>query len=887
MSAREWLARLRDRLRREDLDADLREELAFHRQQLERDGRAGHLGNETRVREDARDRWSFRWLDALEQDTRYALRGLRMAPGFTLTVALTLGLGIGANAAMFGVIDRLMFRPFAYLSAPSRVHRVYLVSQDRGQVRYESGAEYTRYLDLRHGTTSFDLTAAISEADMPIGEGQESREQRVARVSADLFRFFDAPPALGRYFDASEDTTPRGAPVAVLGYGFWKTELGGRNVLGTTLEIGNIPATIIGVAPRGFTGINDGAEPAAYLPITTYAAYSANSVKDPTNYFLHYNWGFLHVVARRKPGVSVAAASADLTQAFVRSWNQELALDYHGGPPVTVAKPHAIAGPLRTPAGPDAGLEARTLLWVGGVALIVLLIACANVANLLFARMLRRRREIAVRLALGVSRGRLVMQGLIESLVLAGLGCVAGVLVAQWGGAGLRALVVKDAPLGVITDVRTMVVACAIALLAGLLTGLWPAVQAGGGDLTADLKAGVREGGPRRSRTRSVLLVVQTALSMILLVGATLFVRSLDHVRTVRMGYDVEPLLMVSTNLRGVQLDSTTTVLLRDRMLEAAQSVPGVTHAAIMTSVPFWSTSSTGLYVQGIDSVRRLGRFTYAAATADYFATTGTRILRGRAFTDADRRGAPLVAVVSESMARKLWPGKDALGECMRVGSDTLPCTTVIGIAEDAMQNSVIDDAALRYYLPQAQFRNAPGLYLMARVAGEHPSRGAEALRAAIQRVMPGQSYVTVRPFSELVGDQQRPWQLGATMFAAFGVLALVVAAVGLYGVIGFAVTQRMHELGVRIALGARAGDILQLVLGQGMGFVAGGVVIGSVVALWAARFVQPLLYRQSARDPGVFGLVLVVLLGAGLLACLAPARRAVRADPNTALRAD
>ena len=899
---REWLTRLIDWMHRDRLGSELDEELRFHRQQLERDAvNAGadpdearrtarrRLGNVTRIREDSRERWKLPTLDHLQQDLRYALRGLRRSPGFTTTVIATLALGIGANAAMFGVVDRLMFRPFPYLADPETVHRVYLTTHDRGVDRVQSGGiEYTTYLDIKRFTTSFSKYAGFAHVTLALGNGDAARERRVAVVSASFFDFFTAKPALGRFFTAAEDTTPIGADVAVLSYDYWQREFGGRNVLGEPLQVGHIPTTIIGVAPRGFTGVNDAEPPPVYIPITLYGG-SNTSAEDRARFFTRYEWGWMSIMVRRKPGVTVEEASADVNRAHRRSWDVQREIE-RGVPDPELAKPGGMVSAMKLGAGPDPSLEARTALWLLGVAAIVLLIACANVANLFLARALRRRREIAVRLALGVSRRRLALQMLAEGLLLSLIGSVAGLAVAHWGGAAIRRMLIAtpDTSLETFTDWRTLGVVIGLALLTGVLTGLAPAMLLRNGDLAGALKAGAREGTYHRSRVRSALLVAQGALSVVLLIGAGLFVKSLNHVMATRMGYDAEHVLLVSRNFRGLNLDSAQRVALRRQLVATAQAIPGVEHAAWVSSVPFWSTSTTGFSVPGIDSVARLGRFRYTTTTPDYFGAMGTRILRGRGFTDADRQGAPLVAVVSIGMARVLWPDRDAIGQCIRVGRPPDPCMTVVGVAEDIVQDQeqLPGGPRYNYYLPIEQFRPTGGNYVMVRMRGPVAPQ-AETVRKALQAVMPGESYVTVRPLVEIVDDVRRSWRLGSTVFVAFGLLAVLVAAVGLYGVIAYNVTQRMHELGVRAALGAKARDIVRLVVGQSARFALAGVVVGVLLALLSGRWLQPLLFEQSARDPAIYVAVGAVMMAVAIIASMAPALRAAAADPNTALRGE
>ena len=833
-------------------------------------------------------------LDTFRHDLRYTVRGLRAKPAFTTAVVVTLALGIGANAAMFGIVDRMLFRPPPMMRDPATAHRLYYYSTFRGKETASGGGQYARYLDFATASKSFSSFAGYARRDLAVGVGENAREMSVGAVSASFFGFFDAPPVLGRYFNAAEDSVPAGQPVAVVSHAFWSAKFGERkDVLGSKVQIGPTIYTIVGVAPAGFVGLWPDQPPVAYIPIVNYGAVQAASMRflsTGESWWRTYHWGWMSTIARRRPGVSLEAANAELSNAARRSYQSQIGENKGGhGTPMALVKPHAIAASILSERGPNESSVAKVATWVGGVALIVLLIACANVANLLLARALKRRREVAVRLALGVSRARLLSQLLTESVVLAMLGAAAGILVAQWGGAALRSvLLTKSEPTVTFRDPRTILFAGLAAVVVGLLSGLAPMVQASraGTTLVDDLKAGAREGMLHRSRLRTVLLVAQAALSVILLVGAGLFVRSLQNVRSTRLGYDVDPVMLVDLNMRGEKLDSVGTYQLRHRLLEAAKTIPGVTRASLTVAVPFWSSWSTSLFVAGIDTVDRLGQFNLNAVSPDYFATMGTRVVRGRGFTDQDTRMSQKVAVVSQGMARVLWPGKDPIGQCIRMNADTMPCTTVVGIAEDIRQRSISADSGLYSYYLAAEQQGSQNGGLMLRVAGNAPDY-AERVRRGLQRQMPGASYVTITPFSEIVGSQTKAWELGATMFVAFGLLALVLAAIGLYSVIAYNVAQRTHEMGVRVALGAQTRDVVQLVVRQGVLLGAVGLTIGAAVALGASRWVKPLLFNESASDPLVFAFVTLVLLAVALAASWIPARRAARVDPQVALRSE
>ncbi|MEO7997834.1 MAG: ABC transporter permease, partial [Gemmatimonadaceae bacterium] len=831
-----------------------------------------------RVKESRRIEW---WSNAA-QDFGYALRGMRRKPGFAIAVVVILALGIGANATMFGIVDQLLLRPPAHLANADRVQRLYMTTFDNNKEYFGSSTSYHRFRDLTDSAKTIEAAAAVWNPSMAIGT-EGAQEHRITYASAGFWKLFDVRPVIGRFYSADEDVPGRSVNVVVLNYGFWQSAYGGQSdVLGKIVRIGRFDYSIIGVAPSGFTGLSR-QTPAAFIPLASGGDNSFPG-NGKTHWYETYGLSWVQVVVRRKPDATLIATTTEMGAAFRRSYDAARAINPASATPPNIAKPRVVVAPIQSERGPNQSTDVKVAVWLVGVALIVLIVACANVINLMLARALRRQREIAVRLALGISRQRLLAQLLVESTMLALLGGVAGLLVTEWGGRILRATLLPDVSwVNTLSDTRTLLFTITVAVVVGVLTGLLPALRSGKTSLASALKAGSREGTHQRSRLRSTLMVMQAALSVVLLVGAGLFVRSLRNVQSTRLGFDADRIVLVEQNLRGVQLDSTRQQVVLDEMLRTAQAIPGVQNAAAGAMIPFMSEWDEELFVAGIDSASKRGHFLIQVTSPDYFATMGTRIVRGRGFSAEDQSGTEPVMVVSQSMANALWPNADALTKCVRIKADTMPCRRVIGIAEDVHWEHLTGSRESQLYLPKTQFDIGRAV-LFVRLKAPMVN-ATETIRAAVQRAMPGTAYVTTQPMSDVLDEQFRSWQLGATMFALFGGLALVVASIGLYSVISYSVAQRTQEMGVRLALGARSVDVVRMVLRQSVSLSLFAVALGVGVSLFAGRWIKPLLFETSAYDPTVYGGVTAALIVVAVVAALAPALRASRVDPVEALR--
>jgi predicted permease len=812
----------------------------------------------------------------LLRDLRYAARALLRAPLFTLGIVLTLALGIGVNAAIFGVVDTLFLKPPAGVEDPGKVVRIYVRRTDPFFGTGVGGIGlYPAFAALRDAR-AFDQVAAVHVRDLSMGRGAEAQPVKVAAVSAAYFPLLGVAPGQGRFFGPADDR-PGAERTAVVTEAFARSHVAGaQSAIGRSLRLGGHVYTVIGVAPRGFAGID--IEPVRlFLPIEA-AADEFTDPKALTSW--HYWW--MDMIARVPADRASEYLAARATAVYRRGISE-------GRQPDSTSL--VVLGPVQQARGPVATKEAKVSAWVGVVAAVVLLIACANVANLLLARGVARRRELAVRAGLGAGRGGLMRMMLAESLVLAAAGGGAALVLAAWTGAAARAYLIPNLPTDApVIDPRVLLFTGLAVLLTAVLTGLVPAIQFSRTDLTESLKSGGHGATARGGRTRAALLVAQIALTLVLLVGAGLFVRSLRNVQHIDLGFDPERVLEARVNMDDAGFDGPAANAEYLRLMDRIARLPGVAQAAA-TMAPFGWGFAVTVRAQGVDSIPRLaGGGPYVnVVTPGYFAALGTRLVEGRRFGDGDGPGGPRVAVVNETMARRLWPREPALGKCLYIGSDTTrTCTAVVGVVANAKRGQVTESESMLYYLPYAQGTGVwPG---GAEIGGlVVRSRGpADDVAGAVRREMQAGGnlpYARVQSLADRIAPQFRSWRLGAAAFTAFGALALVIAAMGIFAVISYSVSRRTQEIGVRMALGAEAAQVVRMVLGQGLRVAALGALLGAAGAWALGRGIRSLLYEVQPADPVVFGAVTLVIVAAAALAAWLPARRAAKVEPMTALR--
>jgi predicted permease len=809
-------------------------------------------------------------MTVLWKDLRGGLRMMRKHPGLTLTVVLSIGLGIGVNTTVFTWMEALVLNPTPLVRDADQLVAVNTARPDGTGIEADPFS-YQTYLDWRDSVRSFDGLIAHNVIRLNLREGDETQGRPVwgEIVSGNYFGVAGVPAALGRTLTPEDERTA--ARVAVLGDELWRGRFAGDpSVVGRSVRLNGADVTVVGVAPRGFRGILASYDMALWVPVTLQPV-----LQNSNNRLVDRSSRFLQGTARLKPGVTLAQADAELRALALRV-SQE-----HGETPVTAA---AVRLMRQRFSGVGFYPMFSGLL---GVTALVLLIACANVANLLLARATSRQKEIAIRLALGASRWRIVRQLLTESAVLSLLGGVAGLLFAFWA-KDFFLFFIPPTPqpymLGLTLGWRVVIYAFVVTMAAVLLFGLVPALRASRPDPGETLKSEGRGASATHSRLRGALVVVQVAFSVVALVCAGLFIRSLRSAENVEPGFkDPSHILLVGTDLNAAGLKPEEGQAAADRLIERVRQLPGVASAGYSTMVPLgfgghaYADTKVEGYVPAPDEEMSNER---AIVGDGYFETMGIPILEGRAITPDDRANSQRVAVVNETFARRYFKGEDPIGKRVDQGQGW---ATVVGVAKDGKYQQLNETPApLAYYSLRQWY--APSFTLHVRTTGR-PRALAETLRAAFAATNADLPFLDPRTMTEHMGAATFRQFFGASMLSVFGALALMLVALGLYGVLSYAVTQRTRELAIRVALGASATDVTRLVVRQGMTMTAAGLVVGTGLALAAGRLLQSYLLGASETDPLTLVVIPLILVVVSLLACLVPARRATKVDPMVALR--
>jgi len=813
------------------------------------------------------------------KDLTYGLRMLFRSPAFTTIAALSLALGIGANTAIFSLINVVLLRPIP-VAEPARVVSVFTTDQrNPGNLP----VSHLNFKDLRDQNQVFTEMAAFGFAQVNWSTGGESEQILTQVVSGNYFSVLGTHPVLGRGFLPDEDA--KSTPVAVVSHGFWERSLGSDPaIVGKTLTFNRTPFTVVGVAPRGFTGTLLGGGPAAWVPMSTHDIVQPNFDWYETRRGL-----FLFAFGRLKPGVSIDQARANLSTVFGQL-AQAFPKDNQGRSAGVVPLLDARLNPGGQGGAPVVQISMILMAVVG----IVLLIACANIANLLLARASKRRREIAIRLALGAARGRLLRQLLTESVLLSVLGGAFGLLLAYWM---LDALVAADLQLPVpvddalTIDGRVLAFTAALAVLTGVLFGLAPAIQASRTEVVPVLKDetvpfGAGRGWRSFFSLRQILVVSQVAASLVALIAAGLFLRSLRDAQAADLGFETRGVLIMNFNLGREGYTPERGQLFYRQVVERVSGLPGVQRAAVAQNPPLAGGFLRSVMPEGMDTTTQDRILVQVnSVSPGYLETIDVPLLRGRDFTETDATGAPMVVVINETMARRFWPGQDAIGKRFRFFGDEA-FTSIIGIARDAVYNGVGEDPIPFIYQPLRQ-NYTPQAALHVRGRGD-ASGLAGIVRRRVQEIDPTLSLFDVRTLEDQAAQALAPLRVNVIVLAAFGGLALLLASIGLYGVANYSVAQRTREIGVRMALGAQPSAVMVLVLGHGLMLVGAGLGVGLMVSLAVASVIPPaLIPNVSVRDPLTFVGTSAVLAAVALVASYIPARRATRIDPLIALRTE
>jgi putative ABC transport system permease protein len=827
------------------------------------------FGNVMQVKEEARDVWSLLWLEQLLEDMRFGLRLLRKNPGFTLVAILTLALGIGANAAVFSVVYAVLLRPLPYKD-PASLLVLHETTPKVGDV----SVSFPNFIDWRAASRTFRQMAAVQAVDFNLAGVTQPENISGDAVSPNFLSMMGVRPFLGRDFDASEEK-PGTAPVLLLSYSLWQSHLGGDpNAVGKTITLDGRSFTIVGVLPPNYRSLDT---TDVMLPIGVWATDNSGAIKE------RGERGDMVVIGRLAAGAGFGQARAEMEGIAAR-----LAIEYPGSNDQFSVKlqpiRQAFVGDMKT-----------AILVLFGAVLFVLLIACANVANLFLVRGASRTKEIALRIAFGASRGRIIRQMLTESLILACFGGVMGVGLALGGIRGMARLIPGDMLSGATVNLNGAVLlfVAGVVALAAFIFGLAPALHSTKPDVQSELKEGGRSsgGGVAQNRLRGALAVAEISLALVLLIGAGLMMKSLYRLLEVDPGFRPERVLTMGMDLRAQQYSEDPAVLnFWQQLIDRVSALPGVQSAAVGTVIPLTdSHSRSDVTIEGM-ALPTPGNFPHPdvhIVSPGYITALGIPLLRGRTFTDQDNEKAPLAGMINAMVARRFFPNEDPIGKRFMFGHPSAANPpkwyTVVGVVSDTRLYGLANPARLEVYVPFRQNpRNSMALVVK---SGADPASLTSAIRDAVQSIDKDQPVFAVSTMQELVSNSVATRRMTLVLLGLFSGLALVLGAIGIYGVISYSVAQRTHEIGIRMALGAPRADVFRLVVGEGLKLAGAGITIGIAAAFGLARLLSSLLYGISATDFETFLGVAVLLALVALVACYVPARRAMRVDPTVALR--
>jgi putative ABC transport system permease protein len=882
MRPEHWLytipLRLRSLFRRSKVEQEVNDELQYHLEQKIEEGIARGLsqkearyaamhamdGLEQRKVE-MRDARRVNFVQDLLQDLGFGSRMLRKSPSFSGVAIFTLALGIGANTAIFSVVNGVLLRPLPF---PKQEQLMMLWEKDSDGKR--SNTSWATFMDWNHLNHSFDGIAAVSFWTPTLVTPNDAENLSGFKVSAAFFDLTGVKLEHGRNFLPTEDV--RGNNFAViLSNGFWQRRFGGDPaVIGKSLQLGNRAYAIVGVLPADFPSVLS-FDPRKPADIYTPLAY------DETLPYACRDCRHLRAIGRLKESVSMARAAAEMNQI-----SESL---FHAYP-----KDYSVAGVTLTPLKDYLVGDVSAVLWalLGSVA-FVLLIACVNVANLLLAWAARRTREVALRAALGARRMRMIRQFLTESLLLSLLGGGLGLLLAWSGVAVLQKLQLGNLPRlqNVQIDVWTFAFTFGISVLTGLIFGLVPAFRSSKPDLNEALKeAGKSTSGKERHRLRYLLVVADMALALLLLAGAGLMMKSFGRLLEVHPGFDASNTLSLGISLWGTKAQDAPAVAFYQQVVDRVQALPGVESAGVVSQIPLGGNMDMyGIHVEGktLPNPEEDPSADRYSISPGYLRVMRIPLLRGREFNEQDTVSSPRVAIVNESMARQFWPNEDPVGKHLRMGDTKGPWKTVVGVVGDVLHKGLDAPHTIQIYLPNAQFTDSDMLLIVRTT--KDPTLLAGAVRGEIATLDPQAPVSAVATMEEVVAASVANQRFAALLFLMFAAIALVLAAFGIYGVISYGVVQRTHEIGIRMALGAKRGEVLKLVVHEAMRPALLGAVLGLTAALGLTRLLAGMLFNVKPWDPVTFLVVFAVLIVVALLACYVPARRASRVDPMAALR--